>query len=802
MRKSYPLILLLCFVLSVQHVSAQQIEANMNAYAERFSTEKIHIHFDKTVYNRGETVWYKVYLLHRGDSASQNIYLNWYDAKGKLIKHHAVPVLLSSSQGAFDIPDDYQFDELYVKAYTSWMLNDDPAFSYVRGVTVNTNQKKGGGISNVLMKTNVAVYPEGGVLVQNLHTRIAFKASNQYGWPVKISGTVVDNEGALYDSLRVEHDGMGSFYLIPKAGKQYRLNWTDQNGVEGTVAIPTAVQQGARISIQQVGTKARFQVARTDDADASFRQMHLLVHMNQVPLYQVAINASEKNSIGGEIPLQELPSGVLQFTLFSSDWIPVAERVIYVNNGTYRFEVGVSGSLTDFDKKARNEVEIEVPDTLFTNMSVSITDADLSTSTQHSIFSDLLLSSDIRGKINNPAYYFNEPTNTTAGHLDLVMLTHGWRKFDWQKIKSGILPVLKYPLESKSMYLSGQIKGLKKRLADPVMNMLVLGNDSSRQIIYAPIDKNGYFEHPLVFFDSATIRYSISNKPDVTANANIRFMNGLLPAVNTPIPPLMGSIQTGDYNEGKLSEILAEQERLRKLLAEATLKEVVVTTRVKTKLELLNDKYATGFFKAGPTRKEYIFDLTDNTKIPSTSYTVFDFIQNLGLPSFSIAREGGIAWRNERPDFFLNELAVDPDNWKTILDMSLMDIAMIKAFPPIFMFGAGKGRGGAFAIYTKMGDDYPPAPEVKNMLSAQLAGYTKFREFESVDYTAADEASLSRTDKRVTLYWNPLVITNKTQQKVKVHFFNNDFTKVFRVVVEGVNEEGKLTRVEKLIKAN
>jgi uncharacterized protein YfaS (alpha-2-macroglobulin family) len=130
-------------MLFADSVSAQQIDSMMNVYAEHSAPEKIHIHFDRSVYNKGDTVWYKVYILQgkAGDSAaaSMNVYLDWYDAAGKLITHTVAPVLLSTSAGSFDIPADYTGESLHVKAFTRWMLNDDPAFSYRRDLVINTS---------------------------------------------------------------------------------------------------------------------------------------------------------------------------------------------------------------------------------------------------------------------------------------------------------------------------------------------------------------------------------------------------------------------------------------------------------------------------------------------------------------------------------------------------------------------------------------------------------------------------------------------------------------------------------------
>ena len=142
MRKYFIHTLIIGLILYVNTASSQKIDSMMSVYADQLSPEKIHIHFDKSVYNRGETIWYKIYILQRGDTVSHNVYLEWYDSEGKWITHTSSPLVLSTASGSFTIPDDYNGESLQVKAFTSWMLNDDPAFSYQRQITVNTNSSK------------------------------------------------------------------------------------------------------------------------------------------------------------------------------------------------------------------------------------------------------------------------------------------------------------------------------------------------------------------------------------------------------------------------------------------------------------------------------------------------------------------------------------------------------------------------------------------------------------------------------------------------------------------------------------
>ena len=132
-----------------------------------------------------------------------------------------------------------------------------------------------------------------------------------------------------------------------------------------------------------------------------------------------------------------------------------------------------------------------------------------------------------------------------------------------------------------------------------------------------------------------------------------------------------------------------------------------------------------------------------------------------------------------------------------ILNVPVEDIALVKAFPPPFFYSSDGMRGGAIAIYTKKMEDYKK-PEIKGLPNLLLAGYTKFKEFYHPSYEQPDE-SLTKPDNRTTLYWNPNLFTNSTQQRIRVEFFNSDFAKSFQLVLEGVNSAGKMTRVVQTI---
>ncbi len=780
---------------------AQQIDSMMEIYEQDFPTEKIHIHFDKSIYNKEETIFYKIYILSGTEltTQSKNVYVEWFDTTGRMIKQTAAPLFQSSAKGAFELPADYNGDYIHVKAYTRWMLNDSPDFSYNRNIGINSS-KSTKITKPIIFRTNVSVYPEGGFLVDGLTSKVAFKATNQFGSPVLMKGVLVDDKNKVIDTIKVKHDGMGVFTLTPKAGVKYSVNWTDENGNIGKTPFEVTKTTGAVLSVSTTNENAIFKVERTLEIADNFRQLKVLIHMNQKLYYSVDLKSPDKLIQQASIPIEDMPTGILQFSLFTSDWIPIAERIVFVNNREHEFSAKLTTPLVNLEKRGKNVFEISVSDTSFANMSISITDAAVSMPETNSIYSDLVLSSEIKGKINNPAYYLSSDTDSITANLDLVMLTNGWRRFDWEKIKKGILPTLTYPKETELLKLTGKVFGMKSiSVASPLLlNVIISNKDSSKNFYFLPVQKDGSFEDKSVFFyDTVKVYYGFNGNNKLTDITQVQFENGLL----RQVPKKINFPENMLYSWGdslamvKLNYYLQQQAILKKKMAEATLQEVIVTSKIKAKtnLEIMEKKYASGLFSGGDG---YSFDLTDDP-FAKGALNVLSYLQGkvAGLQITGSGAQTNLSWRGATPDLFINEMQSGVDLVQTL---NVNDIAFIKVFRPPFFGSMGGGGGGAISIYTRKGTDgQKSTANSKGLENTVLGGYSRFKEFEHISYEKPSDNF--DADLRTTLYWNPYVLTNKKSPRIRLQFYNNDISKKLQVVLEGINGDGKMTRVVKII---
>ena len=791
---------LLLMTFYAEKAQAQIYDSVINLYEQQLPLEKMHIHFDRTMYNKGETIFYKLYVLSglEWTTLSKNVYVNWYDANGNYIKQTVAPLLKSSAKGSFEVPPNYKGDFIRLKAFTRWMLNDDSIFIYEKNIPVND-----GSIAKTktitTSKTRVDVFPEGGVLVNGLNSKVAFKATNGFGIPVFIKGFLVNDKNKVLDTLKIAHDGMGTFKLKPVAGEKYQLNWTDENAQKGITPIMAANKEGVIMKLSMDVEKAYVQVERTAEVPQNFKHLRLLVHQNQHLLYNVEFKGEERLLQKAGLPIEELPTGVVQFSLFTNDWIPLAERIVLINNRLHEYNAMLSVQVANTAKRGKNVLEIMVKDTTESNMSISITDASVVLPEQQTIYSDFLLSNDIRGKVYHPAYYFSSDADSVAAHLDLVMLTNGWRKFDWDKVKAGILPVPTYPKETDFMKVSGKVYANAniKFSDDLLLNIIINGRDSSNKMLFIPILSDGSFEDKSVFYyDTSRIYYGVNSKSKLNNIAVVHFENGLLKQEFKKSPIDAGSFVrnwSDSMARAKLNFILLEQERQKKLLASITLTEVVVKSKTKSPIQLLDEKYATGFFTGGDGTS---FDLTND---PSAlgSMNVLTYLQSKvpGLNIMAYGSQASATWRGSKTDFFVNEFNTPIES---VQNISIADIAYIKAIRPPFFGSAGGGSGGAIAIYTKRGNNNK-GKNIKSvgMEYAALGGYSVFKEFFNPDYEKPSENF--EEDNRTTLYWNPYVLTNKRNPRIRIEFYNNDISKKLQIVLEGTNANGKLARVVKYI---
>ncbi|HAO47092.1 MAG TPA: hypothetical protein DCQ97_09210, partial [Chitinophagaceae bacterium] len=636
-----------------------------------------------------------------------------------------------------------------------------------------------------------------------------FKANFDNGLPFEVNGVIKKQEtGEVLVPLTSTHDGMGRFDLDIEPGSKYYAEWTDQKGNTMQTWIPEAQKTGISLKLTVQKDKLFYNLINKTGSDS----LHVLMYMYQKIFYRNNLVVLPGEPFTAAVPLSTLPSGVAQLTVFDANWQPVAERIAFVDNKNYRITSQVNTKSVKLQKRGRNELEIEVMDTIPANMSLSITDADMNAAeTANSIISGLLLQGDIRGYIHNPAYYFTDTAGAAQkAALDLVMMTHGWRRYNWNIMAAQKMPEIKSAVD-EYLGVYGQIgkEMLEKMDPNEQVNLIVKTIDSTNTFYSLKPDKAGLLKQTnLVFYDSARVYFSFNKNKENNKQIAFSKFNFTYPAMysiqnagSLLAPDTAGTLLTAAQAVFKYHN---SNNGIKTFNEEKTLEGVTVKSGgwrnwKNDPLLKMDEKYASGMFIGGSLgySLDVVHDEKSWTKIDIYNY-IRGTIPGLIIGNFNLTSGRSLAYRDKSVLVYIDEHEMTTSDLESL---SLSQVAYIKFIPNFMGKGADAGGGSmnpALSVYTRKGDDLiDRRPTDKDLGSVKIAGYTPVKEFYSPDYSQTN--ANAGTDARSTLLWMPYVLTDAKTRRIPVVFYNNDFTRRFRVVLEGINEEGKMLHIEKII---
>ena len=436
--------------------------------------EKVYIHTDNTCYFVGDTLWYKAYVV-RADNLqptdmSRILYVELLSPDGLLVERQNI--IISSEGhtcGQFVLEDSLYSGYYELRAYTRWQLNFnvyhhrfrtdetwwfynkqmaadyfrqwDGLYSRVLPVYSKPEEAGGFGVRRMYQRPKtrlpkqkkddllVNFYPEGGHLLQGVENRVAFSVTDQHGEAVNITGTIeADDIPAM--TIRTDYMGQGTF-LLPAGNKRAkaRFRWREK---DYNFSLPKPEDSGAAFRLENgVLTIQTRQLSPGHDYAVSVLCRGALKHFQQVDLSQGRAEV--------ELPISELPSGVCDVTLFDDEGRILADRLFFVNNHEYDHDL-ISApiqSTRTYEPYEQISLPIQCQDvTEPTLISVSVRDTgtDEPSYDTNDLLTSMLLSSELRGFIAYPSYYFEADDDVHRNRLDLLMMVQGWRKYKWQEL--------------------------------------------------------------------------------------------------------------------------------------------------------------------------------------------------------------------------------------------------------------------------------------------------------------------------------------------------------------------------------
>jgi hypothetical protein len=793
--------LLLFFSLFVIFLTAlaQKPEESLIRWSERSPIEKTYLHFDRDNYLAGETAWFKAYLYsdYQPDTISTSLYVELVNDATVVISRKILPVFLGGTSGQFELPDSLSTGSYLVRAYSPTMLNS-PDFIYQRSLFIYGKKTNTAARPKEKM-TRLEFFPEGGNLVNGFLTMVAFKATDENGLPADVSGQVRTEDGKDLASFSSFHDGMGMFELTPAANEKYFVLLNGDPSAK-KYYLPERTDHGIALSLIPHPQGHFFEIHQRG-ADPAFQAAYMIGQMQHHVVFRQDFKPV-KEEVQGVINTKNLHSGILQVTFFNKEGLPLAERLCFVNNKEYIQPAELIADTVNFSGKGKNHFTISLKDTVTGSFSVSITDPDyqLLPSREENIYSGLLLTSDLKGYVHNPAYYFSADNDSVQMSLDLVMMTNGWRRFKWNELSRNGPPAANYK-DLSYITLAGRVnlRDVKKPFAEKPLLLLIIGADSTRTMQIVNTDKQGQFRlDSMLFFGSNRILFSdIRGKKNQYINVTLsadslsRLYN--LPAMEK-LPPAVSEIQLA----GSQSRLAYDYDAI--LKASGTMLEgIILKVKKKTLLEEMEEKYVSGMF-SGDANKT--IDLVNN-KEADLYPNIFDYLLTK-VPGIDVTNDGAMYTVYYRQTasassmgpipmiLYLNEIETDAS---VIATIPADQVAMVKVFSS-FAGAVGNGAGGVLAIYTKKDADITSLSSAADMLGYR--GYSVVKEFYAPDYTV-DKTARDKADNRITLDWRPDIFVNHINPRIPVTFYNNDRTKQFRVVVEGMTTDGKMIFIEKII---
>ncbi|WP_338791250.1 MG2 domain-containing protein [Bernardetia sp. MNP-M8] len=358
-------------------------------------------------------------------------------------------------------------------------------------------------------------FPEGGDILANTSSNIAFWCKDEFGKPADVQGIIIDSKGKEVGNFSSFHKGMGNFELEAKKGEVYTAQITSPKGVETSYKLPETVEIG-------YGLKLNFPISKSDK-EKTYDTSNLKFSIYSPVMEEVflvgtlrgEIIFSKKVSVKkGEntinIPTDEMPIGVANFTLFDSKKIERAERLVFLNTEK-QLNIEVKSDKDNYQPREKVTLDIKVTDhrgiPMPANISLSVVDDKLlsfADDKSSHILSHLLLEADLKGEVKEPRFYFDKEEEKAAQARDLLMLTHGWRKFTWEQIQKSSI-TLKYNAE-KSI-IAGYVKNDSGKFVQDI-KVEIEGTTISTKT-----DKKGYFEFKnYKLYEPITLKVSNSSK--------------------------------------------------------------------------------------------------------------------------------------------------------------------------------------------------------------------------------------------------------------------------------------------------
>ncbi len=801
----------------------------LNTYTTTDVPEKVYLQTDKDYYTNGDTLWFKTYILdgisHTVSEKSRVVHVELTDSEQEVIERRKIYTGFEGGSGDIALAENIEKGTYYLRAYTKYMLNEKepvlfqkeiPIWTYTINSKKNaektsknkraTEGRKDDILEKVTPKTNVQFFPEGGNLVTGLANVLGLKITDVKGEGISLTGKITNENGSLVSMFSTAEFGLGRVQFKVEPNTDYFTEIEIDSKVE-KYEISKPLPKGYVLQVSNRGEYLQIRVSTT--ITNGLNGSVLFGHVRGVPeLNYVAKNRTE-NSYEVKLSTAELNDGVATFTLFTSDGEPVCERLVFIENPNNPVELEVKTNAPSYSLRQKITIDLSVLDELGLplngNFAMSVVSQNAIKNSSENIKSWLLLNSDLGGTVENPNYFFENDSKSRKNLLDILMMTHGWRRFVWKELQTNGTPATLKFLPEKGLEINGYTVELDNR-QEPLMSsvdLTILPPNIYKEETSTNLQGKFSFG-PMIFRDSVSAIITAS-----TADESKNIAIYLEPTFPKFLIKDSLRLQKKKYIN-KIEPSYKEEVSKRKNKdfkydpKVIQLDEAIGKGKFKTKKQLINEA-----LNERTMYGQALNRIIPDSILDSDFMSVMDLIernvsgvrifgqypnQRIELrPHFggnAIIDKSGLSSEHPKdPLYLLDGIPVSSGFAQNMFGGEVLFIDVLKSAGEIAQYGV-RGANGVIAMYTDRGENYEFVEEKKtNIANYTLSGFYSAREFYSPNYSMA-KTNVEKPDFRTTLYWVPDINLSDIEP-TQFKFYTGDNHGTFLIWVEGITADGR-----------
>lgn len=640
---------------------------------------------------------------------------------------------------------------------------DDPQYIYKRTfhLPVFTND------------FDVKFFPEGGALLSIPHQNVAFKAQGADGFSKEVEGFLFNSKGDTLTNFRSEHNGMGIFTMNPVNNETYYVTVRTNDSITKRFDLPAIEPKGISIAMSHYKQEIRYEIQKTEATEWP-QKLFLLAHTRGKLAILQPINPKRTF---GKMNDSLFTEGITHFMLIDEQGNALSERLIFVPDHKPN-QWQITADQPTYGKREKVSLQIAAKDNegnpVEGTFSVSITDRKSiqPDSLADNILSNLLLTSDLKGYVEDPAYYFLNQDARTLRSIDYLMMTHGWRRHKMENVlRTPSLNFTNYI--EKGQTISGRIMGFFG--ANVKKGPICVLAPKYNIIATTETDEKGQFIVNTSFRDSTTFLVQARTKKGF-AGVDILMDPPQYPVATHKAPYLNGA---ATFMEDYLMNT-RDQYYMEGGMRVYNLKEVTVTAK--------RERPSSKSIYTGGINTYTV----EEDRLQGYGQTAFDAASR--LPSVTITNGSEIHIRNNsEPAIIVIDDIVYEDASDILKDIQVSDMSSISLLRGADAVILGpRASGGAVVITLKDPRNLPARP-AQGIITYTPLGYSESVEFYHPTYDTPEKKNAQRSDFRSTVYWNPELRLD-AEGKATIEYYTPDSTAPEDIIIEGVDKNGKVCR--------